>query len=110
MKPIEQAMDWCDRNEDSFEAELLNHLDFGWVYSGDDAFVMATEECSALLLRPDLNKGVDNDTWYVYLYAGSLKRVLELIPFNKKYIAFRRNNGPLKLYDAEKLLARIGRM
>lgn len=110
MKPIQSAIKWCEENEENFLAELDNHLTFGWVYSGDDAFVMATHESRDLLLRPDLNKAVDNDTWYVYLYSGSLKRVLELIPFELTYVAFRRNNGEIKIYKTQKLLDRIGRL
>jgi len=107
MKPIDTAREWCNEHGDCFFSELELHLDCGWVYSGDDCFVMATEERSEALMELSLNKEVDIDTWYVYLYAGDLKRVLSLIPHNRKYIAFRRNNGRIKLYEAEKLLRRI---
>jgi hypothetical protein len=107
MKPIETAILWCEEHDDNFESELENHLCYGWVYSGDDAFVMTTEENLASLLRPDLKKSVDNDTWFVYLYAGNLRRVLELIPHNNKYVAFRRDNGPIKFYETKKLLRKL---
>ena len=107
MKPIDTAREWCREHEECFFSELELHLDCGWVYSGDDCFVMATEEDSTSLMELSLNKTLDTDTWYVYLYAGDLKRVLTLMPFSKKYIAFRRNNGRIKLYEAEKLLRRI---
>ena len=109
-KPISQAVEWCEANDDDFIAQLDHHLANGWVYSGDDAFVMATEEYSEDLLTSEENKDVDTDTWYVYLYAGSLKRVLELIPYNNKFVAFRRNNGAIKMYETKKLLARIERV
>ena len=108
-KPIEIAADWCKENKEDFLSELELHLHEGWVYSGEDAFVMATEEASVDLLTLDLNKDVDIDTWYVYLYAGNLKRVLELEPPRNKYVAIQRNNGPIKIYETKKLLSRIER-
>ena len=107
MKPIHMAEEWCKEHDENFIDELSQHLYEGWVYSGEDCFVMATLENSESLLRQNPIKGLDLDTWYVYLYAGDLKRVLTLIPFGKKYIAFRRNNGRIKIYEAEKLLGRI---
>jgi len=106
-KPIEQAQKWCEEHEENLFSEISLHLEVGWVYSGEDAFVLATEEASEDLLTSNLNKDVDIDTWYVYLYSGSLKRVLELIPHKNKFIAFRRDNGNIKIYKTERLLARI---
>ena len=107
MSPFDQAKQWCMEHGEHFYDELDLHLACGWVYSGEDAFVMATLEDSNELTGLSLNKTLDTDVWYVYLYAGDLKRVLSLMPFDKKYIAFRRNNGRIKLYEAEKLLRRI---
>ena len=107
MKPVITAKLWCDDHKEDFEEELWYHLQEGWVYSGDDCFLMATLETRACLLRQSIDKTLDTDTWFVYVYAGSLKRVLDLIPFPKKYVAFRRNNGPIKFYELEKLLAKI---
>ena len=96
--------------EERFIDVLDRHLAEGWVYSGDDAFVMATEENRESLLQQSLNKDLDVDTWFVYVYVGSLKRVLELIPHPRKYVAFRRNNGPLKVYELDKLLRKLERL
>jgi hypothetical protein len=110
MRPIEIADKWCKDHGENFLEELNKHLDSGWVYSGDDAFVLATELNRECLLRQDINNRLDPDTWYVYLYAGDLKRVLELIPFRRKYVAFRRNNGPIKVYELDKLLQKLERL
>ena len=109
MRPIVKAKFWCDDNNADFEDEIWTHLAMGWVYSGDDAFVIATEEQHDDLLGFGLNKDLDTDTWFVYLYAGDLRRVLELIPHQKEWVAFRRDNGPIKFYKMEKLLNRIRR-
>lgn len=109
-RPFKQALEWCEEHGEDLYAEMSLHLEVGWVYSGEDALVLATEEASVDLLTQDVNKDVDIDTWYVYLYAGDLKRVLELIPHNNKFVAFRRNNGVIKIYETQKLLNRIARV
>jgi hypothetical protein len=109
-KPFKQALEWCEEHDENLYSEISLHLEVGWVYSGGDAFVLATEEASADLIGSNLNKDVDIDTWYVYLYSGDLKRVLELIPHNNKFVAFRRNNGVIKIYETQKLLNRIARV
>jgi len=106
-KPFKNALKWCEEHGEDLYSEISLHLEVGWVYSGGDAFVLATEEASADLLRQSVNKDVDIDTWYVYLYSGNLKRVLELIPHTNKFVAFRRDNGEIKIYETKKLLNRI---
>lgn len=108
-KPIKMAQEWCEKHGEDLYTEIGLHLEVGWVYSGEDALVLATEEASVDLMTSNLNKDVDIDTWYVYLYAGDLKRVLELIPYENKFVAFRRNNGAIKIYETKKLLSKIGR-
>lgn len=107
MKPVFRAKDLVESFGDNFFEQMDYHLVNGWVYSGDDCFVMA-EVCSKKeLLRQNLNNDVDNDTWFVYAYAGKLERVLELIPFEKEFIGFRRNNGKIRLYRYEELMKKI---
>lgn len=108
MKPVFVAKWMFETHDERFIDVFDRHLAEGWVYSGDDCFVMATNESRDELLRQNTNKGVDKDTWFIYVYAGNLKRVLELVPFKLKYVAFRRNNGPIKVYEMEKLLRKIG--
>jgi hypothetical protein len=108
MKPVFKAREMCDDFGYSFIDELDKYLTDGWVYSGDDAFVMASEESLDSLLGFNINKGVDIDTWFVYVYVGNLKRVLELIPHNHKYVAFHRNDKALKIYEMKKLLNKMG--
>jgi hypothetical protein len=69
---------------------------------------MAMEMDSATLEDPTTDNKVDTDCWYVYLYAGDLKRVLTLIPYTKKYIAFRRNNGPIKVVNMKRFMQKLG--
>ena len=114
MKPIHECVELVSSYGDEFDEQLRFHLNKGWVYSGEDCFVMATIEPlmeldlnSEELLRHNLNKTLDKKIWYIYVYVGSLKRVLELIPFDLGYVAFRRDGGKVKLYDMKKLIRRI---
>ena len=109
MKPVFKAIDMFDEHEESFLDVLDRHLADGWVYSGDDCFIMATLENSDRLLKQNLNKSVDTDTWFVYVYVGNIVRAIELMPFKKKYIAFRRNNGLMKIHETSRLLDKIRR-
>ena len=107
LRPVFKAKEMFEDHDERFIDVLDYHLTNGWVFSGDDCFLMATEENMDYLMRRNLKKGVDTDTWFVYIYAGNLKRVLDLIPFDKKYVAFRRNNGPIKIYSMKKLLNKL---
>jgi hypothetical protein len=90
-----------------FRFELDKHLREGWVYSGEEAFVMATTESSSQLLETNSQNCVDKDAWFVYAYVGNLRRVLGLVPFRLKYVAFRRDNGRIKVYDMNRLLQKM---
>ena len=111
MKPVYIANSLFEKHGLNFDAVLSDHLKnpLGYVYSGEECFVMATLENSEHLMRHNLNKPLTHDTWFVYVYAGDLKRVLTLVPFRMKYVGFRRNYGAVKLYDMEKLFKKIGR-
>jgi hypothetical protein len=108
MKPVFTAKKMFEGHDERFIDVLDDHLTSGWVYSGDDCFVMA-KTISSTLLESCLNKPLDTDMWFIYIYAGNLKRVLELIPFEKEYVGFRRNNGAVKVYSMKRLLAKLRR-
>ena len=107
MNPIYEAVDLIAEHGDDFDAKMRLHLNEGFVYSGDECFVMAKVEDFNDI---DCKKGLTGKAWFVYVYVGSLKRVLELIPFRLEYVAFRRNNGPVKVYDMDKLLRKLEKL
>ena len=107
MKPILKCKNLIESLGLDFQEALDQHLTNGWVYSGDDAFIMATTENHSQLLEKDSQICVDKDTWYIYGYVGNLRRVLGLVPFKLKFVAFRRNNGAMKLYEMNKLLQKM---
>lgn len=104
MKPVYKAAELIKEYGDDFDTQMRFHLNNGWVYSGDDCFVMATVEN---LNEIEYKKHLTGKAWFVYVYVGNLNRVLELIPFRLEYVAFRRNNGPVKVYNMTKLLRKL---
>ena len=106
-KPIVQGKDMIVSGGYDWMRILDYYLTNGWVYSGDDAFVMAELVSRESLIDTESKKALDTDTWFVYIYTGNLKRVLDLIPFRKKYVAFRRNDKATKVYEMTKLLSRL---
>ncbi len=94
---------------DEFYDMFEEALDAGYVYCGADCCVAAIETTTGDLLRQDINKGLDK-VWYINFYAGDLKRVLDLIPFDLKWVAFKRqmkSGDKIKFYDMAKLKSRL---
>ena len=104
MKPIRIVQ---ERARDDYYDMLEDVLENGYFYSGDDCCVGAVIHDEDWLLRQNLNKVLDK-VWFISFYAGDLKRVLELIPFDLRYISFRRDFRKVKVYDMKKFVKRIG--
>jgi hypothetical protein len=78
----------------------------GFVYSDCDAFL-----CAIPIMRQNLNN--DNeieskldldkcDTWFVYIASGNLNKLFGVIP-KKKYVAYERFDGKIRVFDFDKL-------
>lgn len=78
--PWERARSWWDRNGDGqpFEVLLAGYVRSGFVYSGDDAFILAMPQ---------------GDTWFVHLAAGDIGRFTQLAPFPLPRVAWQRRGG-----------------
>jgi hypothetical protein len=94
MKPWQLAKKWFMEKSPgaSFEASLGDYLRDGYVWSGDDCFIMG---------KPTLwdgetmysGGGVKKpNCWFVFLAAGEncLKEFLRKAPFTLKYVAWQR--------------------
>lgn len=89
-RPIDQAFAaWKAWNPGGDFAELVGgYLREAFVYSGDDAFILA---------RPVGNPA---DTWFVHLAAGRVERFQELAPYRLPFIGWqRRGRGGLRRYS-----------
>ena len=108
-KPITIAAktydDDCDR---SFDDDLCYYLMNGWVYSGDDAFIMGkpiTKRYSSFVLDEGFNYNENElDTWFVYLAAGTgVRRFQELAPFRTEWVCWhRRADRRLRFFNWDK--------
>lgn len=82
-RPIQIARDaflaWNPQGD--FTALVAGYLARGFVYSGDDAFILAMPQ---------------GETWYVHLAAGKVGRFQELAPFQLPWIAWERKGQALR--------------
>jgi len=79
-----------------------------YVYSDPDIFVMAYPHVLDILLERNLNKTLDEiDVWVIHFFAGDMKRLFEIAPFELKWVAFERNEHRFRVYETEKLKRRI---
>jgi hypothetical protein len=80
--------------------------DCGFVYAEHDTFV-----CAYPVFRRNINNIIEikykkeldkTDTWFIFIASGDLKKAYNMIP-KKKYVAFERFDGKLRVFDFEKL-------
>jgi hypothetical protein len=86
-RPIERARNqWLANNPaGDFTALIAAYLTSGFVYAGEDAFILAQPV---------------GDTWFVHLAAGNLSRFAHLAPFVLPHVAWhRRGVGRLRTYS-----------
>ena len=108
-KPIAIAASTYDEEcERTFDNDLIYYISKGYVYSGNDAFVMAKpiarRDSSFVLDEGFTYKEKDCDAWFVYLAAGKgVHRFQELAPFKLPYVCWhRRTDSKLRFYDWDK--------
>lgn len=87
---------WLEWNPGGdFAALVAGYLAKGWVYSGDECFILAQAQ---------------GDQWYIHLAAGRIDRFMELAPFKLPFVAFdRKCMGKARRYSwnrVERLLRR----
>jgi hypothetical protein len=75
----------------------------GFVYAEKDVFVCAIPVSSSDLIDTESKYKLDrNDTWYVYIASGCLKKAFDKIP-RLEYVAFERFDSKLRVYDFDRL-------
>jgi hypothetical protein len=109
MKPIKEAAKLYEGTQKEFTIDLSNYLAKGYVYSGDDAFIMAKPIESDNIDRWNDHSfdHKDPDCWFVYLAAGKgrLQRFQQLAPFKLPLIAWhRRGKEKAVIYDWDRFL------
>lgn len=106
-RPVDHAKKYYGANFDSMVCEFLKP--YRYLYSGDDFFVLAYPHISSILFGQNLNKSVDNiDCWVIHYFAGDIKRLFDIAPFDLPYVVFERQ-GKWKLYETDKLKKKLWR-
>ncbi len=86
-------------------------MEEGWFFSNPRCCIGAMVYDEEWLERQNLNKELDK-VWYVSFYAGDLRAVLDFIPFDLRWVCFKRNHNhdKIKIYDMKKLKQKLGGM
>lgn len=107
LKPIDHAIEKYGAELGSLITDFM--AEDRYIYSGPDFFVLAYPHVKDLLLRRNLNKTLDDtDTWVIHFFAGDMKRLFEIAPFETEWTAFHRHDkDDFKFYNTEKLKRRI---
>lgn len=98
--------------EEDFMKLVSYHLQFGFVYSTPDFFVMGrpvnSEADEALIMNPlHLFPEAEWDCWYCHAMSGDMSKAWEILPFPLGYLAFHRVHAgvrELTIVDIEKLI------
>lgn len=86
-----------DSGEAGFAAMIGAFLRTGFVYAGDDAFILAQPQ--------------NGDTWWVHLAAGDLTRFLDLAPYPLPWVAWqRKGTGKVHVWSWENFRKHINRI
>ncbi len=106
MKPIELARAQYDKDSPrTFEEDISFYIREGWVYSGQEAFVMArpvsTRDIGFALDYKFTFKPATWDCWFVYLGTGKgTVRFFHVAPFALPKVAWqRRGEKRFRVYD-----------
>lgn len=95
MNPIANALQFYNKScQTTFNEDLRYYLTRGYVYSGEDTFIMArpiTRRHVRFVLDEKFTyNSKEYDTWFCYLAVGNLERFLELAPFKLQWVLFHR--------------------
>ena len=114
MSPLDKArlvytQEPCAR---TFEEDLRLHLQFGYVFSTPEFFVMGRPVDRHApydqLTDPRL-QFPEPDAWWVYLAAGDFIKIWTISPYNLSYIGWERDNRP-RFYRVSQLFRTCQRL
>jgi hypothetical protein len=105
MRPIDLArLEYDESSPRTFVQDFAFFAEFGYIYSGDDFFIMARpiNRRDDYFLLDKKFKFKNPNSWFVYLAAGkgALHRFIEIAPFKTKWVCWhRRTNSELKYHS-----------
>lgn len=91
-----------------FHRVLEWYLEFGYVYSGKELFVLACIHNKEQILSRKPNKELDKlDCWYIQYVSGDIKRLFEIVPEEKEWAIFERAGKKPKIYKTADIKRRF---
>tara|TARA_R100000458_G_C8266869_1_gene241877 strand:+ start:429 stop:791 length:363 start_codon:yes stop_codon:yes gene_type:complete len=111
MRPVDLAqLEYDETSPRTFVEDFAFFANHGYIYSGDDAFIMARP----IERRADkfiLDRGIkfrNPDAWFVYLAAGkgALRRFTDLAPFKAEWVCWHRRTDNVLRYHSWDLYER----
>ena len=91
-----------------FDRVLAWYLEYGYVYSGKELFVLACIHNKNQVLERKPNKELDKlDCWYVQYVAGDIKRLFEIVPEEKEWAIFEREGKKPSVYKTADIKRRV---
>ena len=102
MTPFHRAAQWhLTHCPDHPLAPIVEaHFQNGYVFNTPELFIMARQvsyEWPDEEILDPWQSDPQGSVWHVWLYAGDMKAITKLIPYDLPYITFHRR-GNLKLY------------
>ena len=103
------AFEPCAR---TFEEDLELHFRHGYVLSTPSVFVMGRAIDSgaphSCIVDPSVDLSRGADCWHVYLCAGELDGLRDLIPYHLPLVSWERCNQ-LRFYELERVMRQLCR-
>jgi hypothetical protein len=114
MTPRERVADLYERYHQprSFEEDLRLHQVSGYVIESADAFLVGRPvkhdvpeeaiKCPHVCFHPKVC-----DAWFIWAFAGDIRAMFELAPYELPLVGWSRRNGRIRWYRCEDALRRV---
>ncbi len=109
MIPYEEAKAVYSREpcKRTFDEDVLLHLQFGFIFSTPEFFIMGRPVDSTAPAADVVNPGVSFppescDCWHIYLMAGNCGKAWSIMPWHLPLVSWERRNE-LRFYSAKEV-------
>ena len=94
---------------DRFDEVVAWYMLNGYVYAGEDLFVLAQKHNkNALIERKEIKELDILDCWYIQYVSGEMVRLFDIVPEEKEWVVFERwGKSSRKAVEFNKIKQRI---